>query len=43
MLRVLKGEGFSAFQVGVPLLVCGLLTWGSLWFVARSLRGAAVR
>jgi sodium transport system permease protein len=43
MLRVLKGESFSAFQVGVPLLVCGLLTWGSLWFVARSLRGAAVR
>lgn len=43
MLRVLKGEGFSAFQVVVPLLVCGLLTWGSLWFVARSLRGAAVR
>ena len=43
MLRVLKGEGFSAFQVGVPLLVCGLLTVGSLWFVARSLRGAAVR
>ena len=43
MLRVLKGEGFSAFQVGVPLLVCGLLTVGSLWFVARSLRGAAVK
>ena len=43
MLRVLKGEGFSAFQVGVPLLVCGLLTWGCLWFVGRSLRGAAVR
>ena len=43
MLRVLKGEGFSAFQVGVPRLVCGLLTVGSLWFVARSLRGAAVR
>ena len=43
MLRVLKGEGLSAFQVGVPLLVCGLLTVGSLWFVARSLRGAAVK
>jgi len=43
MLRVLKGEGFSAFQVGVPLGVCAVLTVGGLWFVARSLRGAAVR
>ena len=36
MLRVLKGEGFSASHVGVPLPLCGLLTVGSL-------RGAAVR
>lgn len=43
MLRVLKGEGFTTSQVVVPLLVCVLLTAVGLWFVARRLRGAAVR
>ncbi len=43
MMRVLKGEGFSALQVAVPLLVCVLLTVAGLMFVARRLRGAAVR
>ena len=43
MTRVLKGEGFSAEQVLVPLAVCLLLTLLCLAFVARRLRSAAVR
>jgi sodium transport system permease protein len=43
MMRVLKGEGFSAPQVLVPLFVCVLLTAAGLWFVAHRLRGAAVK
>jgi sodium transport system permease protein len=43
MMRVLKGEGFSLTQVLVPLFVCLLLTMVSLLFVARRLRGAAVK
>lgn len=43
MTRVLKGEGFSAAQVGIPLLTCALLTVAGVWFVARTLRSAAVR
>ncbi|MDP2369271.1 ABC transporter permease [Rhodoferax sp.] len=43
MLRVLKGEGFTASQIAVPLLVCALLTAAGLWFVARRLRGAATK
>jgi sodium transport system permease protein len=43
MLRVLKGEGFTLTQVLVPLFVCLLLTLGSLLFVARRLRDAAVK
>jgi len=43
MLRVLKGEGFTTAQVVVPLLVCVLLTAAGLWFVARRLRGAAIK
>ena len=43
MTRVLRGEGFSAEQVLVPLLVCILLTALGTWFVARMLRTAAVR
>ena len=43
MLRVLKGEGFTTTQVLVPLLVCALLTFVGLWFVARRLRGAAIK
>ncbi len=43
MLRVLKGEGFTAEQLGVPLLVCVVLTAAALSYVARQLRGAAVR
>ena len=43
MTRVLKGEGFSASQVLVPLLMCAALTAAGLWYVTRKLRDAAVR
>ncbi len=43
MLRVLKGEGLTAQQWLVPLFVCALLSTLCLWFVARRLRGAAVK
>ena len=43
MTRVLKGEGFDAAQLLVPLGVCLLLSAACLVFVARRLRGAAVR
>lgn len=43
MTRVLKGEGFGAEQIVVPLLGCALLTALSLAYVVRSLRAAAAR
>ncbi len=43
MTRVLKGEGFGAEQVIVPIAVCAVLTVVGVWFVARMLRTAAVR
>ncbi len=43
MTRVLKGEGFSAPQLAIPLVVCVALTLAALWFVARNLRRAAVK
>jgi len=43
MTHVLKGEPLGAAQIAVPLLVCVLLTALGVWFVARSLRSAAVR
>ena len=43
MTRVLKGDGFSAIQMLVPLGVCALLTVLCLSFVVRRLRSAAVR
>ncbi len=43
MTRVLKGDGFSAIQMLVPLVVCALLTLLCLSFVVRRLRSAAVR
>jgi len=43
MMRVLKGEGFGPEQVVLPLAVCVLLTAAGVAFVARRLRGAAVR
>jgi sodium transport system permease protein len=43
MTRVLKGEGFGAEQVLVPLAVCIALTAACIWFIARKLRDAAVK
>jgi sodium transport system permease protein len=43
MTHVLKGEAFSVAQVAVPMLMCLVVAAGSVWFVARSLRSAAVR
>lgn len=43
MTRVLRGEGFAAEQVVVPLGVCLVLTAAGLALVARMLRTAAVR
>lgn len=43
MTHVLKGEPLGAAQIAVPLLVCLVLTALGVWFVARTLRSAAVR
>ena len=43
MTRVLKGEGFSAWQIAVPLLVCLVLAVAGVAYVARVLRQAALR
>ena len=43
MTHVLKGEALAAEQLAVPLAVCTLLAIGGVWFVARTLRSAAVR
>ncbi len=43
MTRVLKGEAFGVAQMLVPLGVCVLLASLCVWFVARTLRSAAVR
>ncbi|HWH82934.1 MAG TPA: ABC transporter permease [Burkholderiaceae bacterium] len=42
MTHVLKGEAFGAAQLAPPLLVCALLAAGGVWFVARTLRRAAL-
>jgi sodium transport system permease protein len=43
MTHVLKGEPLGAAQIAVPLAVCVALTVLGVWFVARTLRSAAVR
>ena len=43
MTRVLKGESFDTAQVLVPLGVCVMLASVCVWFVAHTLRSAAVR
>ena len=43
MTHVLKGEAFTLEQLAVPTAICALLAAGSVWFVARTLRSAAVR
>ena len=43
MTRVLKGEAFGAEQLAAPIIVCVLIAVAGVWFVARTLRSAAVR
>lgn len=43
MTHVLRGEAFTLEQLAVPMAVCALLAAGGVWFVARTLRSAAVR
>ena len=43
MTHVLKGESFTATQVAVPIAVCAAVAAAGVWFVARTLRTAAVR
>lgn len=43
MMHVLKGESLTPAQLGVPLAVCVVLASLGVWFVARTLRHAAVR
>ncbi len=43
MTRVLKGEALGAAPMLISWGVCAVLALAGTWFVARSLRGAAVR
>jgi sodium transport system permease protein len=43
MLRVLKGEGLDAIQLGVPLVICAVLAAAALAYVARQLREVVAR
>ena len=43
MTHVLKGEALTAMQLAPPLLVCALVAGAAAWFVARTLRSAALR
>jgi sodium transport system permease protein len=43
MTHVLKGESLSAVQLAVPTVVCLAVTAIGVWFVARTLRSAAIR
>ncbi|KQW35466.1 ABC transporter permease [Rhizobacter sp. Root404] len=43
MTHVLKGEALGIDRLAPPLLVCAAIAVASVWFVARTLRSAAVR
>jgi sodium transport system permease protein len=43
MGRVLKGEPLAALDIGIPLLVSVAVAAVGVWFVARSLRAAAIK
>ena len=43
MTHVLKGEALGLDRLAPPLLVCAGIAVASIWFVARTLRSAAVR
>jgi sodium transport system permease protein len=43
MGRVLKGEPLAPLDIGIPLLVSVAVAAVGVWFVARSLRAAAIK
>ncbi len=43
MTRVLKGEDLGAAQIAIPLLICAALTAAGVWYVAHTLRQAALK
>ncbi len=43
MTRVLKGEDLGAVQIAIPFLICAALTAAGVWYVARTLRQAALK
>ena len=43
MTRVLKGEDLGGAQIAIPLLICAALTAAGVWYVARTLRQAAMK
>jgi hypothetical protein len=43
MTRVLKGEAIGIEQIGPPLIGCVVIATVAVWFVARTLRSAAIK
>ena len=43
MTRVLKGEALDPAQIAIPIFVCAVLTAAGVWYVARTLRQAALK
>ena len=43
MTRVLKGEAFGLEAVVIPVVVCAALAGAGTWYVARTLRSAALK
>ena len=43
MTRVLKGEALDPAQIAIPIFVCAVLAAAGVWYVARTLRQAALK
>ena len=43
MTRVLKGEALEPAQIAIPIIVCAVLAAAGVWYVARTLRQAALK
>ena len=43
MTRVLKGEALDPAQISIPIFVCAVLAAAGVWYVARTLRQAALK
>ena len=43
MTRVLKGEALDSAQIAIPVFVCAVLAAAGVWYVARTLRQAALK